>query len=131
VRFATHGQAYRDAQLVAAEVLVEEQVETSPIPVTLPGGRIGHKPNYIRRPSWIRFESIDDELLYRELSELIAGACDLQKAREQRDRGWAPRPLDLVLDYERNVTGCRLGRPFEAIAVAPEATRFPIQHTAL
>jgi hypothetical protein len=126
-----HGQAYRDGQLVAAEVLVEERVETRSIAVSLPGGRLGHKPNDIRHPSWIRFESIDDELLYRDLEDLIAGACDLQTAREQRDRRWAPRPVDLVLDYERDLIGCRLNRPFEAIPVAPTATRFPVQHTEL
>jgi len=125
------GQAYRAGELVAADVLVLEHVEITKVRVLMPGGQTGHKERSIRHPSSIRFESIDDEALYKELVELIAGACDVARAREQRDRRWEPRPLDLILDYERSLVGCRLSRPFEALRVAPEAVAFPIHHEQL
>jgi hypothetical protein len=45
--------------------------------------------------------------------------------------GWTPKPLDLYLDYERNLIGCRLSHPHDAGPVTPEATAFPIHHARL
>lgn len=125
------GQAYRDGRLVAAEVLLIERFQARRIAVPASAGRSAFRQPVVRHPSSVWFSSIEDEELYRELAELIAGACDPERARPQRDSGWVPKPLDLLLDYARTVGGCVLRRPFEAVPVSPQAAEFPVAHPAL
>ena len=106
------GQAYRDGALVAAEVEVTETTRTQATPVPIAGtSRTDFKRVVIRGPSTIRFVQLDDAGLEDELRQLVAAASDVDLRRRQRDQGWAPKPLNLVLDFERTLTGCVLDHP--------------------
>ncbi len=127
----TSGQAYRGGRLVAGDVLLLERHQARRVAAPATAGLSAFRRKVVRHPSGVWFNSIEDEQLYRELQELIAGACDPDRARHQRDSAWAPKPIDLVLEYERALTGCVLRRPFESVLVRPEATEFPIGHPEL
>lgn len=126
----TLGVAYRDGRLIAGSVLVVETVERTRALVPIAGGHTGVKDLDTRHPSSIRFEAITDELA-EDLGSLIAGACDIELRRRQRDQQWAPAAVDLCLIDERNVIGCRIGHPILALPLAPELVSFPVRHPDL
>ena len=122
----TPGQAYRSGKPVAAEILLTERarLESTPVPIT-GTNRVDFKQTPIRGQSTIRFIQVDDLELEDELKQLIAAASDVDLKRRQRDEHWSPKPLDLILDPERNLSGCRLVHPSFGYS-AIEATDFPI-----
>jgi len=122
----TSGQAYRDGKLVATEIILTERarLESTPVPIT-GTNRVDFKQTPIRGQSTIQFMQVDDSGLEDELRQLIAAASDVDLRRRQRDERWSPRSLDLILDYERNLSECRLAHPLFGYSVV-EATDFPI-----
>ncbi|HEX5593425.1 MAG TPA: hypothetical protein VFX35_08765 [Solirubrobacterales bacterium] len=122
----TPGQAYRDEKLLAAEIVLCERFRLQSTPIPIPGtNRVDFKQTVIKGESTIRFIQVDDPELQDELNRLIAAASDNDLRRRQRDERWAPRAVDLVLDYERNLPGCRLRHPLIGYS-AIDATDFPI-----
>ena len=122
----TSGQAYRDGKLVATEIVLTERarLESTPVPIT-GTNRVDFKQTTIRGQSTIRFIQVDDLELEDELKQLISAASDVDLRRRQRDERWSPKSLDLILDFERNLSECRLAHPSFGYA-AIEATDFPI-----
>src|SRR4051794_9355248 len=103
-RRVSAGQAYRTEELVCSELIVTENVEVRANRVPLPGtGGYDVKEHVIHQPTTVRFVQIDDAELRRELHQLVAGALDVDLRRRQRDAGWAVRPLEVVLEYERRL----------------------------
>jgi hypothetical protein len=86
---------------------------------------VDFKQTPIRGQSTIQFIQVDDSELEDELGQLIAAASDVDLRRRQRDEHWSPKPLDLILDYERNLSECRLTHPTFGYS-AIETTDFPI-----
>lgn len=68
---------------------------------------------------------MDDSELEYELEQLITAASDPDLKRRQRDERWAPKPVDLILDYEKHLPGCKLRHPLLGYT-AIEAIDFPI-----
>jgi 7,8-dihydro-6-hydroxymethylpterin-pyrophosphokinase len=62
---------------------------------------VDFKRTPIRGESTIRFIQVDDLDLEGELQQLIAAASSEDLKRRQRDEGWGPKTIDLVLDYEK------------------------------
>lgn len=122
----TPGQAYRDGRLVATEVVLTESARLQATPILIPGtNRVDFKQTAIRGESTIRFIQMDDSELEYELEQLITAASDPDLRRRQRDERWAPKPVDLILDYEKHLPGCKLRHPLLGYT-ALEATDFPI-----
>lgn len=122
----TSGQAYRDGKLVAAEIVLTESARLQSTPVLITGtNRVDFKQTPIRGESTIRFIQLDDLDLEDEIKQLIAAGSNDDQKRRQRDERWGPKTIDLVLDYERNLLGCRLSHPLFGYS-AIEATDFPI-----
>jgi hypothetical protein len=100
------------------------RLESTPVPIT-GTNRVDFKQTPIRGQSTIQFIQVDDPALESELKQLIAAASDVDLRRRQRDEQWSPKPFDLILDYEENLSGCRLAHPVFGYS-AIEATDLPI-----
>jgi hypothetical protein len=120
------GQAYRDGELIASEIVLTEtaRLESTPVPIT-GTNRMDFKRTLIHGQSTIKFIQVDDPKLEDELRQLIAAAGNVDLRRRQRDERWGTQPIDLILDYERNVSGCQLTHPLFGHS-GIDATDFPI-----
>ena len=126
------GQGYRAGELVSAELVVTETIEMRERRVPIPGeARTDIDYRTVRHPSNVRFVSIDDEDLRLELEQLVAARRDDDLRRQQRDSRWEPAPIDLVLEYERNLLGCSIGWPLDVGYGGVEQVEFPLWHPEL
>ena len=126
-----HGRAFRAGKPVCEDVEItvrwEERVSS-----TAPTGpnRDVLRERLLRGPSTMRFRGALSVDLRAELEALAAAARDPAERRRQSESGWAPRPIDVVLDKGPGLTGCRLSRPLETAASLTEL-EFDVRHEEL
>jgi hypothetical protein len=119
------GQAFRNGEIVASEILLIEQGEVQSTAFPISGSnRYGHRQRVIRGESTIRFVELDDQTLEAELEKLIAASSDIDLKRQLRDER-ASTTVDLTLEDGRNLSNCVLRYPISGPAQL-EVTDFPI-----